>query len=206
MPCWSSASLPRRGVALARDAQRRCRRRAARPQRGLEAGPPDAADDWLRARSRLLFGCLMSYVSSAQQVFVDVFHLGNGFPLAFGAVASLMAIASVTNANLVERLGMRRLSQTALTGFAGLSILLAGAAAAGTATLPLFLAGMGGLFFLFGLVAPNFNCARHGAAGPQRRPCLVHHRFRDDRSGRSVRRSCRPPVRRYCAAANARLL
>ena len=104
-----------------------------------------------------LFGCLMSYVSSAQQVFVDVFHLGKGFPLAFGAVASLMAIASVTNANLVERLGMRRLSHTALTGFTVLSILLAGAAAADMATLPLFLAGMGGLFFLFGLIAPNFN-------------------------------------------------
>ena len=104
-----------------------------------------------------LFGCLMSYVSSAQQVFVDVFHLGKGFPLAFGAVASLMAIASVTNANLVERLGMRRLSHTALTGFAVLSILLTGAAAAGMATLPLFLAGMGGRFFLFGLIAPNFN-------------------------------------------------
>jgi len=105
----------------------------------------------------LLFGCLMSYVSSAQQVFVDVFQLGDRFPLAFGAVASLMALASVTNANLVERLGMRLVSHTALTGFVVLSIVLAGAAAAGMATLPLFLAFMGALFFLFGLVAPNFN-------------------------------------------------
>jgi MFS transporter, DHA1 family, multidrug resistance protein len=105
----------------------------------------------------LLFGCLMSYVSSAQQVFVDVFHLGDKFPLAFGAVASLMALASVTNANLVERLGMRLVSHTALTGFVVLSILLAMAAAVGMATLPLFLVFMGALFFLFGLVAPNFN-------------------------------------------------
>ena len=104
-----------------------------------------------------LFGCLMSYVSSAQQVFVDVFRLGDNFPLAFGAIASLMALASVTNANLVERLGMRRLSHTALTGFVVLSLLLAVATAAGVATLPLFLAFMGALFFLFGLVAPNFN-------------------------------------------------
>ena len=68
-----------------------------------------------------------------------------------------MALASVTNANLVERLGMRRLSHTALTGFVVLSLLLAVATAAGVATLPLFLAFMGALFFLFGLVAPNFN-------------------------------------------------
>ncbi len=104
-----------------------------------------------------LFGCLMSYVSSAQQVFVDVFQLGDDFPLAFGAIASLMALASVTNANLVERLGMRLLSHSALTGFLLLSIALTAAATAGFATLPLFIAGMGALFFLFGLIAPNFN-------------------------------------------------
>lgn len=104
-----------------------------------------------------MFGSLMSYVSSAQQVFVDVFGLGRDFPLVFGAIASLMALASVTNANLVERLGMRRLSHTALTGFVVLSALLTAAAAADVVTLPIFIAAMGGLFFLFGLVAPNFN-------------------------------------------------
>lgn len=152
----------------------------------------------------LLFGCLMSYVSSAQQVFVDVFHLGNGFPLAFGAVASLMAIASVTNANLVEQLGMRRLSHTALTGFAVLSILLAGAAASGMAT-PAVPCRNGRTFLPVRAHCAELQCARHGTAGPQRRPRLLHHRFRDDRSGRGVRRACRPPVRRHCAAADARL-
>jgi DHA1 family bicyclomycin/chloramphenicol resistance-like MFS transporter len=104
-----------------------------------------------------LFGCLMSYVSSAQQVFVDVFGLGRDFPLVFGAIACLMALASVTNANLVERLGMRRLSHAALSGFVLVSAALAAAAATGMATLPVFIVAMGGLFFLFGLVAPNFN-------------------------------------------------
>ena len=32
----------------------------------------------------LIFGCVLGYVSSAQQVFVDMFSLGFGFPLAFG--------------------------------------------------------------------------------------------------------------------------
>ena len=105
----------------------------------------------------LMFGCLMGYVSSAQQVFVDVFRLGEEFPIAFGAIASLMAVAAFTNANLVERLGMRRLSHMALTGFVLVSLFLTGVAAAGFATLPVFAVLMGVLFFQFGLIAPNFN-------------------------------------------------
>lgn len=104
-----------------------------------------------------LFGCLMSYVSSAQQVFVDVFGLGAAFPLAFGAIAVMMAVASLTNATLVERLGMRRVSHTSLAGFVGVSLLLVLAAFAGVASLLLFIGLMAALFFLFGLIAPNFN-------------------------------------------------
>jgi DHA1 family bicyclomycin/chloramphenicol resistance-like MFS transporter len=105
----------------------------------------------------LLFGCVLGYVSSAQQVFVDVYHLGFGFPLAFGAIALTMAAASLTNAQLVERLGMRRLSHTALAAFIALSLVLVLAAALGLANLAFFIGMMMVLFFLFGLVAPNFN-------------------------------------------------
>jgi DHA1 family bicyclomycin/chloramphenicol resistance-like MFS transporter len=104
-----------------------------------------------------LFGCLMSYVSSAQQVFTDVFDLGTNFPIAFGAIASLMALASVVNASLVEWLGMRRVSHTSLTLFIAAAAVLAGLAANGAASLMLFIALMAALFFLFGLIAPNFN-------------------------------------------------
>jgi MFS transporter, DHA1 family, multidrug resistance protein len=104
-----------------------------------------------------MFGCLMAYVSSAEQVFVDVFKLGADFPIVFGGIASLMALAALTNANLVERLGMRRVSHTALTGYAIVSAALAGAAAFGVVTLPLFAVLMAALFFQFGLIAPNFN-------------------------------------------------
>jgi len=104
-----------------------------------------------------VFGCLMSYVSSAQQVFTDVFDLGADFPIVFGAIASLMAVASVANAYLVERLGMRRVSHTSLTLFVAVSALLVVAASTGAATLMLFIGLMAGLFFLFGLIAPNFN-------------------------------------------------
>jgi DHA1 family bicyclomycin/chloramphenicol resistance-like MFS transporter len=44
-----------------------------------------------------------------------------------------------------------------LTGFLAVSLMLAAAAGAGSATLPVFIALMGLLFFAFGLIAPNFN-------------------------------------------------
>lgn len=104
-----------------------------------------------------MFGCLISYVASAQQLFVDVFHMGEMFPLLFGAVASTMAIASFTNARLVGRLGMRRVSHTALVGFLVASLSLAVASEFGVATLPVFAILVGSTFFMFGLIAPNFN-------------------------------------------------
>jgi MFS transporter, DHA1 family, multidrug resistance protein len=105
----------------------------------------------------LTFGCVLSYVSSAQQVFVDVFGLGKLFPLAFGATALMIAGASLTNAMLVERYGMRRLSHLALGAFIVISALLAGAALLGWAGFWLFIGLMMPLFFLFGLIAPNVN-------------------------------------------------
>jgi DHA1 family bicyclomycin/chloramphenicol resistance-like MFS transporter len=105
----------------------------------------------------LVFGCVLGYVSSAQQVFVDIFHLGARFPLAFAATALMIAVASLTNAMLVERFGMRRLSHVALAAFAALSAVLVGAALLDAVGFWLFIALMMPLFFLFGLIAPNFN-------------------------------------------------
>jgi DHA1 family bicyclomycin/chloramphenicol resistance-like MFS transporter len=107
--------------------------------------------------SGFTFGCLVTYISSAQQIFVDVFKLGPLFPIAFGAVASAMAFASFTNARLVQRIGMRRLSHSALVAFT-----LVASALAVIALLtepPLIVVGpmLAGCFFLFGIVQPNFN-------------------------------------------------
>lgn len=104
-----------------------------------------------------LFGCLMSYISSAQQVFADVFHLGADFPLVFGAIAAMMAVAAFVNAGLVERLGMRRVSHSALTGIVVVALILVGVVLTNNITLPLFSVLVGIMFFLLGLVLPNFN-------------------------------------------------
>lgn len=104
-----------------------------------------------------MFGCLLSYVASSQQIFVEVFDLGSAFPVAFGAVASMLAVASVVNARYVGRWGMRRLSHSALAATVLTSLALAALAALGLATLPVFFVLVAAVFFLFGLVAPNFN-------------------------------------------------
>lgn len=109
------------------------------------------------AAQGLMLGCLLAYVASAQQIFVEVFGLGRAFPLAFGAVASTLALASFTNARIVGRLGMRRVSHTALAGYLTVAMILAVAASLGSASLPVVLGLIGAAFFLFGLIAPNFN-------------------------------------------------
>jgi DHA1 family bicyclomycin/chloramphenicol resistance-like MFS transporter len=109
------------------------------------------------AASGFMFGCLLAYVASAQQVFVDVFHVGQAFPFVFGAIASVMAVASFINAQLVERIGMRRVSHSALAAFVVVSLGLAVASEVGMANLPVFATLVASDFFLFGLIAPNFN-------------------------------------------------
>jgi DHA1 family bicyclomycin/chloramphenicol resistance-like MFS transporter len=107
--------------------------------------------------SGFVLGLLVAYIASAQQVFGTAYGLGKLFPLAFASVACAIALASFTNSRLVRRLGMRRLSHTALVALLGLSATLA---LLGTIIpLPLWLAlgGMVGCAFLYGLILSNFN-------------------------------------------------
>ena len=105
----------------------------------------------------LMFGCLVAYISSAQQIFVDVFDLGRLFPIAFGSVACAIALASFTNARLVQRLGMRRLSHTALVAFIAVSSLLALIGAVSRPPLVVVWPLLAACFYLFGLMQSNFN-------------------------------------------------
>lgn len=59
------------------------------------------------------FGQLMSYISSAQQVFTDTLDAGTKFPLYFAGIALLSAISGFINSRVVMRLGMRPLARVA---------------------------------------------------------------------------------------------
>jgi MFS transporter, DHA1 family, multidrug resistance protein len=109
------------------------------------------------AAGGFIFGCLLAYVASAQQVYVEVFKVGAAFPIWFGAVASVMALSSFVNATLVERLGMRRVSHTAVICLFALSLVLTTFALMGSVSLMLFAILVSSCFFLVGMIGPNFN-------------------------------------------------
>lgn len=103
------------------------------------------------------FASLFGFLNLAQPLLAEVYGLGALFPFAFGSVAVLMAVTSLTNSRLVGALGQRRLSHGALIGFASLSALLATIAAFGNPPLWLFLGLLALTMPLFGLIGANLN-------------------------------------------------
>lgn len=107
--------------------------------------------------SGFVFGTLVAYLGSSQQLFGQHYGLGALFPLAFGGVACAIAAANFTNAKLVQRIGMRRLSHSALVALCGVSATLAAVTSLAGMPLWLALAGLAACFFLYGLLLSNFN-------------------------------------------------
>ncbi|TVT59244.1 MAG: multidrug effflux MFS transporter [Azoarcus sp. PHD] len=105
----------------------------------------------------LVVGGHMSFITSAQQIFVDVFDVGRSFTLLFAAVAVAMAVAAFTNSRLVHRFGMRRLSLTGLVTLIVLNVIHLGLALSGNETLLAFMLLQGGSVFVFGFLASNLN-------------------------------------------------
>lgn len=103
------------------------------------------------------FSSLYAFLNSAQQVYVDIYGLGAWFPIAFAAVAVLMAVSSFLNSRLVMRIGQRRLSHGALILYATLSTVLAVIAWLGPVPFWLFLGMFCLIMPLFGWVAANLN-------------------------------------------------
>ena len=104
-----------------------------------------------------MFGTLIGYVSSAQQIYQEVFGLGASFPILFGAVAIFMSGSSLANATMVERLGMRRLSHSALTAMALILFVCMVVDEIAPLSLVTFTVFFGAAFFCVGLILPNFN-------------------------------------------------
>ncbi len=104
-----------------------------------------------------IFGSLFGFISSAQQIYTDTFDLAAWFPILFAIGAGLMAISSFTNSRLVGRIGMRRLSHTALVGFTAVSLLWLVLASIGYMPFALFFVLFSVAMFQFGWVGANFN-------------------------------------------------
>ena len=102
-------------------------------------------------------GALFGFINSSQQIFADVFQAEAAFPAIFALIAGGIAIASLTNARLVVRLGSRRISHTALIGFTAVSAVHALVALSGHETIWTFAVLQTLTMFCFGLLAGNFG-------------------------------------------------
>jgi DHA1 family bicyclomycin/chloramphenicol resistance-like MFS transporter len=102
-------------------------------------------------------GALFAFVFIAQQVFVNIYHLGRYFPLAFAAAAVGVAAAGFLNSRFVGRIGMRIMSHGALVLFVTIAAITIAAAWAHTLPLWLFMPLASLMMFSFGLMVANFT-------------------------------------------------
>lgn len=105
----------------------------------------------------LSFAMLFGTLSSTQQTFAETYGRGESFPLWFAFIAVVAGSASIINARLVVRLGMRFMAGIGygIVLFLSAVILLMGI----TQTPPfwLYIAWTTGLFFMAGMVIGNLN-------------------------------------------------
>ncbi|WP_436356791.1 multidrug effflux MFS transporter [Brevundimonas sp. CEF1] len=102
-------------------------------------------------------GALFAFINSSQQIFFDVFKSPGLFTTVFAMVAGGIALASVLNSRMVEKLGSRLIAHTALLGFIGFSVLHAIVAYTGHDSLWVFAAFQACKMFCFGFIAGNFG-------------------------------------------------
>lgn len=107
----------------------------------------------------LIFGAFIGYLNSSQQIFQELYGLGDKFAFYFSALALALGAASYSNAKLVERFGMRLLSLRALKVQCATSALFCVAALMSDGILPLWALMLWALiaFFCMGILFGNFN-------------------------------------------------
>ncbi|MBB4569852.1 multidrug effflux MFS transporter [Rhizobium leucaenae] len=104
----------------------------------------------------LFTGVICAYVVSVQQVFGEVYGLGEWFPIAFAATAAGTAVAQFANGYFVRSYGMRRISHVAMIIF---TVLGAFGYVAGTTGLPSFLFTyvlISVMLMMFAVITTNF--------------------------------------------------
>lgn len=107
--------------------------------------------------SGVVFGALFAFIASSEQVFREVFAKGDTFAYWFAGIAGVMALANFTNSRLVEKIGMRRISHTALIVFTAISAGLAMTTLLFGENFVIFFPLFAVAFGCFGLIGSNFS-------------------------------------------------
>ncbi len=109
----------------------------------------------------LAFACLFATLSSTQPIFDQTFDRAGSFPLYFALIALLAGTASLLNASLVVRLGMRRLIVVTFGVQMVVSAIVALVTASGVLpasfAFPVYLVWTIGVFFMAGMTLGNLN-------------------------------------------------
>ena len=125
----------------------------------------DRASRWYTLSVALMFGSIIGYVGMMPQIFGAVFHRPSLMPSAFACCAASMGLASYLNSRVVERFGMRIISQAGLLVFiavTGLHVLVASLRAE---TLWTFVVLQGATMGCLGLIMANFGAMAMEAMG-----------------------------------------
>ncbi len=107
----------------------------------------------------LVGGAFIGYLNSAQQIFQELYAMGALFPILFAVLSASLGLASLLNARLVMRLGMRLLVKNSLLAIFVLSAAVLGSTALIAQQLPLgvFMAYLMLAFFGVGILFGNMN-------------------------------------------------
>lgn len=109
----------------------------------------------------LCYGALFAVISSTQQIFDITFGKADSFPVWFAVIALLAGSASLVNARVVVRLGMRYMIKVALLGqivIAGLMVLAeTSGLLTGNAFFAAYVFWTVSVFFMTGLTLGNLN-------------------------------------------------
>jgi MFS transporter, DHA1 family, multidrug resistance protein len=105
----------------------------------------------------LIFGALIGFLTSSQQIYVEHFKMGAWFPVFFAVGGICSALGGFLNSQIVTRYGMARLSHGALLMFVGLSVLMLLLGYFNLINVWLFLALSCLLFSTFSLIMSNFG-------------------------------------------------
>jgi MFS transporter, DHA1 family, multidrug resistance protein len=107
----------------------------------------------------VVFGTLIGYLTTAQQIYQEIYLTGKQFPLFFGFLAICVGASSYLNSRLVIKLGMRELTLRSIATFFIFALGLLGATlyAKGLPSLLVFMIFMSGIFLCLGMVFGNLN-------------------------------------------------
>jgi len=135
-------------------------KRAPRARALLEAGwfvVTERASICYTLAMTALFGSVIAYVSTVPQIFAGTFHRRELMAPTFAFCAGVMGVAAFLNSRIVERLGMRRISHTALMAYLAVTLAHALIALHGGESIATFAVLQGLSMACIGLSASNFS-------------------------------------------------